>query len=202
MNKNKKIIAILVIILIIIGGYLVYQYKLKDIIADSKDSENYKEIITKDVKLEKDKERFQFDSHLNIDFYGKPVLENSDETLYSYYANIKLDDNTIKNNLFSDSTHYRINSDNMASIFTIYRIKHLYFLISKTGAQIDGHYVVIIDTKGNIIKEFDDVTLNLDIDNECFIIEKLPAVDGVRDPFGTPETSLYIIENNTIKKDF
>ena len=137
------------------------------------------EIIGKELKnasenisLTKKEETAKY-NNLELNFYGEDVSSTTNvKDSYKYVVKLKLGETEINSNVFSNEMVRYINSDNLSSTFTIYMIDDLYILKSSTGAQKDGEYGLVFDNSGNFIRSFEDVTLNINIDNHTVEMTK------------------------------
>lgn len=114
-------------------------------------------------------ESVNFDSKLSIKFEGKEF-----DYGYKYNATIYVDNKEVKDTLFKN---YNIHSEQFAASFKIVKIRNVYFLISETGMQCDGEYVLILKDDGTIIKSFDDVFIYISDDNESYKVTECDGCD-------------------------
>ena len=122
----------------------------------------------KDLSLTKENEKYKIND-LVLDFYGVDVSSTTGVTnSYQYVLKLVINEIQISSNVFSNPSHRLINSDNLASKFTIYAVDDLYLLYASTGAQIDGESLLIIDKKGNFINSYEDCDFTIDIKNHKF----------------------------------
>ena len=130
-----------------------------------------------DVKLEKENEKFEF-GKLSLEFTGG---ENGEcEKCYYYNLNIKYDGKEVGKGFFDDEEVSRINSSNMSSTFTVYKIDEVYILVSGFGSQCYPNNVLIFNTEGKTLEMYSNA--DIDINNKAIDIEVSPEGNCMGEP--------------------
>ncbi len=102
-------------------------------------------------------------NNLTLKFYGEDVSkETKTENSYRYVLTLSLGGKEINSNVFSNPTLRVINSDNLASKFSVYFVDDIYILKSSRGAQKEGEYGFAFDIDGNFIRSFEDASFQVD----------------------------------------
>lgn len=172
MKDNKKVIIVVVaVMLVIFAGILLGYY----FIINSKDNQNnssgntndnvQQNIQTTKILLSDEGETHKF-LNLNLKFIGSKI-----DGGYEYYVELTLNDKIVECELFSKNNLRMIWSSSMAAEFEINYINGYYILISSIAKQNDGDYVLIIDDKGNAVREFEDVGFTIKDSGESFIVD-------------------------------
>ena len=146
--------------------------------------------------MKKERETYKF-NNLTLDFYGEDVSsETGVSSSYKYVLALNFDELEINSNIYSNPYKRLINSSNLASNFYIYMVDDLYILKSTTGAQIDGENAYIFDKDGNFIDSFEDMSINIDIENRLIKFTNCITTE----PSEHCLESQYKIVTNTIEK--
>lgn len=105
--------------------------------------------------LAEEKETFKVDDKLTLNFSGYKV-EDSDG--YSYTLDIIFNNKKLNNNTIFERDDKRfIWSSNFSAGVNVIIINNQYIIDSYIGKQVNGHYLVILDENGKLIKSFEDV---------------------------------------------
>ena len=151
-------------IIIFLGGYLIYD-KMANGKTNSDDSNDIVEVKSKEYELNEANETHSFEG-LNMSFKGTDG-GNDD---YEYILETKYN-GTVIDTSFLDN---KIWSSNRASHFNVYKIGNIFVLDSFRAAQCNDDTIMIINTKGKVLKTYESISLKVEdtrinvTKNDCF----------------------------------
>lgn len=207
-NKTGLIVLVIILSIMVIG---LTSYIICDKIINTKEktpeTENNNNTIQNENENNNNIERYSPKKHeieltekihnislnndtIKLNFIGK---QNEDNKL-QYNLEIIINNVKIKDNIFTKEEQYIWEKD-YASLFIIYELDEYYFFDSFIAKQNDGHWILITDKSGNIIKEFYDVSLKF-IDKKTFSITDCKNYNVMSDC----KEKIYTIENNILKE--
>lgn len=179
MDKKNIIIVILSVLVIGLGGFIVYDKVINN---DNKQesSTNNNATPTKNevdtpvdvdnpdvVEVEthygtsylyNETEQIKADNSLSIEFNG--TSENAG--MYEYVAKVLLNGKEVENSLFTNAVNRVIWSYDYTGSFRVEKIDNVYILISSIASQFNGNYVLIFNTEGTVLATYNDVSFILD----------------------------------------
>ncbi len=105
--------------------------------------------------LAEEKETFKVDDKLTLNFNGYKV---EDMGGYTYNLDIIFNNKKLNNNTIFERNDKRfIWSSNFSAGVNVIILNNQYIIDSYIGEQVNGHYLVILDENGKLIKSFEDV---------------------------------------------
>lgn len=146
----------------------------------------YKPYEREKIELKEKEEVLEVDKHFKIKFYG--TKEDYGQDMYTYNAVYFMDDMLIESELFNKDSDRVIYSSNHNTEMYVDRIDNVYIVVSHMQKEVNGYYVSFINTEGEILKEFSDVSL-----------EKSGNIINISIRFGLNEDDLEIQSNFLIK---
>ena len=128
---------------------------------EEKEEEEEKQVKVAEIKydLKNKNEEFVVDDNLTIKFVGTKEEYGTD--MYSYNADIYLNGKNIETKLFNVVDNRVIYSANHNAEFFVEKIDNVYVIVSRVVKHNDGTYAVIMNTDGEVLREFNDVTLTI-----------------------------------------
>lgn len=215
-SKDKKIVTICTIIVVILLGILILSL-LRENNCDKINDNNPSTIIDENNQANiennnKECDYSYFDGendytfnlncpivNVNINDNIKMIFngekEEESEDLYMYTMQIIVDGINVETDIFNNSNNKVIYSEAYAASFRIIKIDDLYFLVSSIAKQNDGDYVVVLKN-GLVLYTYEDVQFN--INKETKIIEISDCSSNNLDE--NCSVIQYRIENNDLMR--
>lgn len=183
-NSNKAIIFIIIGLVVFFSFivFIIYGLLFLGIIFKANKSnversnippittQKYYSSIYKEEVIYLDEEKYEKKINDDITLYfdsGEPQTE-----FYMYNLDIKFNNRSIKDNIFSKGRKPVIWSSNYAAYFKFVEYNDYYFFISTVAKQYDGDFVVVTDKEGNITNEFEDCIIEFNTDNDTYTVRK------------------------------
>lgn len=111
------------------------------------------------IDLKEKKQELKIEDSLRIVFAG--TKENYGKNRYTYNADIYVNGNLVKNKLFNETNTRVIYSSNHGASFYVDKIDNVYIITSYIKKDADGYYAIFVNEKGEILREFNDVTMTI-----------------------------------------
>ena len=152
--------------------------------------EEQKEFQKVSYDLKNKEEEFKVDNNLTIKFVGtKEDYSTDTEEYYTYNANIYYKGVLVKTKMFNAIDNRVIYSSNHAATFYVDKKDKVYIIVANVAKQTDGNYVVFLNEKGQVLREFEDVSLEI---NDNLVTVNITTEKGV-------ETGSTKVGNTTFK---
>ena len=207
MDKKNIIIVILSMLVIGLGGFIVYDKVINNDNKQESSTNNNVEPTPVDVDtpdvvevethygtsyLYNETEQIKADNSLSIEFNG--TSENAG--MYEYVAKVLLNGKEVENSLFTNAVNRVIWSYDYTGGFRVEKIDNVYILISSIASQFNGNYVLIFNTEGTVLATYNDVSFMLDDAEKEFSVCKYTThrIDEVC------SKDVYTISENSINK--
>lgn len=126
---------------------------------DTDDPEVHKPYERQKILLDEIDEKFVVDDTLTIMLKG--TKEPYGENMYTYNATFYVNDEITPNNEFNNVSDRVIYSRNHNAEFYVDHIDDVYIITSHIQKEHDGYYVSVINSDGELLREFNDITFEL-----------------------------------------